>query len=75
MSPPAPDKSALPDSAYHPTTLNARALLGALADPGRGDEALRRAFSRRFPRSVTLLEITEMAEMRGLRRNPQGDRV
>ncbi|MGZ3233630.1 MAG: helix-turn-helix domain-containing protein [Croceibacterium sp.] len=41
MSPPAPDKSALPDPSYHWTTLKAQVFLGALADLGRVGEAAR----------------------------------
>ena len=41
MSPPAPDKSSLPDPSYHWTTFKARRFLGALADLGRVGEAAR----------------------------------
>ena len=41
MSPPAPDKSALPDPSYHWTTCKARVFIGALADLGRVGEAAR----------------------------------
>jgi len=41
MSTTAPDKSVLPDPAYHWTTLKARVFLGALADLGRVGEAAR----------------------------------
>ena len=41
MSPPAPDKSALPDPSYRWTTLKAQVFLGALADLGRIGEAAR----------------------------------
>jgi len=38
MSPPAPDKPALPDPSYRWTTLKAQVFLGALADFGRVGE-------------------------------------
>ncbi len=41
MSPPPPDKSALPDPSYHWTTLKAQVFLGALAEFGRVDQAAR----------------------------------
>jgi transposase-like protein len=41
MSTPRPDKSALPDSSYHWTTVKARVFLGALAHFGSVAEAAR----------------------------------
>jgi len=41
MSPPAPDKSSLPDPSYHWTTLKAQVFLGALSELGRVGEAAR----------------------------------
>lgn len=41
MNPSRPDKSALPDSSFHWTTLKVRVFLGALADLGRVGEAAR----------------------------------
>jgi hypothetical protein len=41
MSPPHPDKAALPDPGYHWTTCKAQVFLGALADLGRVGEAAR----------------------------------
>lgn len=41
MSPPHPDKAALPDAGYHWTTRKAQVFLGALADLGCVGEAAR----------------------------------